>query len=162
MTSRVESNPLLIPQSTKSDKVRIMELVNGRSRVAADSLSLGEFIDQARRANGLSIRQLAELTGILKTTIGRFLLNQVNDPKPWQLMRLADVLELNAADLFLLAGQPAPTGPPTVEALLRTEFDLPEAAVREAKGHIEAIIARYQRGDATHKTTDPSRKEETL
>lgn len=111
--------------------------------MTAERLTLGQFLDQARRENGLSIRQLAELSDVLKTTVGRLLLDQVKEPKADHLVRLAQVLELNANDLFLMAGLPEPSGIPTVEALLRTEYDLPEVAIREAKKHIEGIVARY-------------------
>lgn len=127
----------------------------------AERLTLGQYLDQARQENGLSIRQLAELADVLKTTVGRLLLDQVKEPKADHLVRLAHVLELNANDLFLMAGLPEPSGTPTVEALLRTEYDLPEVAIREAKKHIEGIVARYGPAptSATSTTNRSSRKE---
>lgn len=108
-------------------------------------LTFGQYLEQARREARLSIRHLAELSGIQKTIVGRMLLDQVQQPKPDHLMRLAQVLELPAADLFLLAGVPIPAELPSVEALLRTEYDLPDAAIAEAKQQIDAIVARYAR-----------------
>jgi hypothetical protein len=71
-------------------------------------------------------------------------LDQNDRVNPGSLDRLATVLELNVADLFLLAGLPVPNHAPTVEALLRAEYDLPEEAVHEAKSQIDAIVKRYK------------------
>lgn len=129
--------------------------------MTAVKLTLGQYLDEARQDSGYSIRQLAELTGMQKSTVGQILLDQVKEPKPENLIRIANVLELNANDLFLMAGLPEPSGIPTVEALLRAEYDLPEVAIREAKQHIEGIIARYGQppASATPITKRSSRKE---
>jgi transcriptional regulator with XRE-family HTH domain len=112
-------------------------------------LTLGAVLDEARQAADMSVRQLAEAADVPKSEIGRLLRDQQERLNPESLARLASVLELNAADLFLLAGMPLPTLP-TVEALLRTEYDLPEKAVREAKAQIEAIVARYKSTKSPH------------
>lgn len=113
--------------------------------MAKGQLTLGQFIESARLDAGLSIRELGDLSGVLKTIVGQLILDQINQPKPDHLMRLAQVLEVRAADMFLLAGIPVPKDQPSVEALLRSEYELPESAVREAKRQIDTIVARYAR-----------------
>lgn len=105
--------------------------------------SLGQYLDAARRTAGLSIRQLGEASQVHKTVVGRLLLDQVSEPKPRHLIQLAQVLEVRAGELFERAGLPAPAQDLTVEALLRTEYDLPPAAIKEAKAQIADIVARY-------------------
>lgn len=105
--------------------------------------TLGQYLDAARQNAGLSIRQLGDATQIQKTVIGRLLLDQVSEPKPRHLISLAEVLEINAADLFKRAGLPAPAKGVTVEALLRADYNLPPAAIKEAKAQIADIVARY-------------------
>lgn len=121
-------------------------------------MTLGTNLDEARQDAGLTIRQLAELSGVAKSVVGRLLLDQLPEPKPDHLVRLAQVLEVRASDLFLLAGIPVPDQLPTVEALLRADYDLSEAAVAEVRAQIDAIVARYaSTAPGTHKTI--SRKE---
>jgi transcriptional regulator with XRE-family HTH domain len=106
--------------------------------------TLGGVLNDARTGAGMSVRQLAEAAGLPKSVVDRMLRDQLEQPNPHNIARLAVVLELNAADLFLLGGMPVPVEVPTVEALLRAEYDLPEDAVREAKAQIEAIVSRYK------------------
>lgn len=109
----------------------------------AKKQSLGAYLEAARVNAGLSIRQLADAAQVPKTLVGRLVLDQVSDPKPRHLIALAEVLEVRAGELFERAGLPAPARDITVEALLRTEYDLPPAAIKEAKAQIADIIARY-------------------
>jgi transcriptional regulator with XRE-family HTH domain len=111
---------------------------------AAKRSTLGTVLDDARKDAGMSVRQLAEAADVPKSEVGRLLTDQQERLNPDTLTRLAAVLEHNAADLFLLAGLPLPSKVPSVEALLRAEYDLPEQAVREAKAQIEAIVDRYK------------------
>lgn len=106
-------------------------------------ISLGQYLEQAREEAGCSIRQLVAATGIPQTTINRLLKDEVEKPNPEHLTRLADALELNASDLFMVAGLPIPQGMPSIDALLRTEYDLPDEAVAEAKRNIQAIVEKY-------------------
>jgi transcriptional regulator with XRE-family HTH domain len=112
--------------------------------VTAGHLTIGQFVERECKSLGISFRQLAVLTGIPRTTLSRRLLDQ-EEPKPDELLRLAKVLEVNAADLFLLANVAMPSSPPSVEAVLRTEYDLPEEAIAEAKQRIDEIVRRIQR-----------------
>ena len=110
----------------------------------SNDMTLGRYLDTARKDAGLSLRQLAELADVHTTIVVRLLRDQMVSPKPDHLVRLASALELRASELFMLAGVPVPQDLPTVEALLRTEYDLPEDAIAEAKQHIDAIVARYK------------------
>lgn len=118
-------------------------------------ISLGHVLNEARLDAGLSVRQLAAAADVSKSEVDRLLRDEQERLNPDSLVRLADVLELRAADLFLLAGLPLPAKLPSVEALLRTEYKLPEPAVREAKAEIEAIVARYQRPKKSTTTKHP-------
>jgi transcriptional regulator with XRE-family HTH domain len=106
-------------------------------------LSLGQYLEQAREEAGISLRQLVAATGIPQTTINRLLKDEVEKPNPEHLARLADALELNPSDLFMVAGLPIPQGMPSIDALLRAEYDLPEEAVAEARRNIQAIVEKY-------------------
>ncbi|MBZ5735123.1 helix-turn-helix domain-containing protein [Nocardioides sp. TRM66260-LWL] len=112
--------------------------------MSENDMTLGRYLEAARQDAGLSLRQLAEAADVQLTIVARLMRDEVKKPAPAVLMRLAPVLELRTSDLFLVAGLPTPTDLPSVEALLRAEYDLPEDAVAEAKQQIEAIVARYK------------------
>lgn len=112
--------------------------------MSASDMTLGRYLEAARQEAGHSLRQLAEAADVQLTVVARLMRDEVKKPTPAVLMRLATVLELRTSDLFLMAGLPIPTELPSVEALLRAEYDLPEDAVAEAKHQIEAIVARYK------------------
>lgn len=117
-------------------------------------MTLGRLLSNARQEAGLTMRQLAERADVQLTVLHRLSNDEVQDPKPAQLIRLAEALELNAAELFLLAGVPVPTELPSVEALLRSEYDLPQAALEEARRDIDAIVARYKNNTTTNRKGD--------
>ena len=108
--------------------------------------SLGSVLEAARQAAGLSMRELASLSDMAKSSLERLLKDEVEQPSPANLMRLARVLELRPADLFLLAGLPLPEGSPSLDVMLRTEFRLPPEAIAEIERDVERIIKKYDGG----------------
>lgn len=105
--------------------------------------SLGQYLTDARLAAGWSVRQLAELSQVPKSTISDLEKDAIDSPKAAVLGRIARTLEVNAADLFLLAGLPVPEESASLEVMLRTEYGLPPEAVTEAKRHIEQLLKKY-------------------
>lgn len=105
------------------------------ARETPSGTTLGGRLEEARRDAGLSLRQLAQATGIPMSSINRLLKDEVERPSPANLVRLAKVLELNPSELFTLAALPFPD----LDDLLRTGYGLPEDAIAE----IRAIIAAH-------------------
>lgn len=106
---------------------------------SSERATLGQHLEQARQENGLSLRQLAAASGIHPSSVNRLLKDEVEAPSPEHLMGLAQALDIRASDLFLLAGLPIPSELPTVDAMLRAEYDLSDEGLAEAKRHIAAI-----------------------
>ena len=107
--------------------------------------TLGQCLKRAREQAGFSTRQLAGISGVERSAIVRLEADLVDEPLPDYLVKLADALELNAADLFILAGQPIPTELPSLEPYLRSKYDLPPEALAEAQESIREILARYSK-----------------
>jgi transcriptional regulator with XRE-family HTH domain len=107
-------------------------------------LTLGQYLEHARQEAGCSIRQLATESGVHRSSIERLLRDEVDEPSPETLSRIASALELNATDLFVLAGLPVPKKLPSVDVMLRTEYGLSEEGLEQAKRSIEAIAAKEQ------------------
>lgn len=105
--------------------------------------SLGGTIRSNREAQGLSLRQLAHLIDADPAMQLRWERDE-NVPTPIYLVALAKVLELRAADLFLLAGVPLPDGLPSLPAMLRAEYELPPKAITEIRRSIEHIARKYR------------------
>ena len=107
-------------------------------------MTLGEYLEQARAEAGLSIRQLESATGIPRTTITHLLKDRIERPDPANLVRLAQALERNPADLFVLGGVRLPQGQPSLETVLRAEYGLPDDGIAEVMQHVEVIVAKYR------------------
>ena len=134
------------------------EVSSGVNSPSSHRITLGEYLKQARAGAGLSIRQLEAATGIPRTTITHLLKDRIERPDPQNLIRLARALERNPSDLFVVAGVPLPQGQPTLETLLRTDYDLPDDGIAEVVQHIDVIVDKYRRH---RQDSDETRKEGT-
>ena len=116
---------------------------NMRAKRQAGPLRLGQVLRRAREAAGLSIRQLEATSGVGRMAIKRLEFDEVERPAANHLVHLAQALELNETDLFLLAGLPVLKHTASLDVLLRKEYGLSDAAVTEAKENIRGIIEKY-------------------
>ena len=105
--------------------------------------TLGQLIRQARERAGLSLRNLEAITGISRTMLHRLELDQVYDPSADTLLRLADALELNSDDLFILMGHQPSTDLPSLAPYLRAKYQLPPNALAEAGQALREIFKKY-------------------
>jgi hypothetical protein len=62
------------------------------------------------------------------------------------LWRVARVLDIETADLFLEAGYGDAHGLPGFVPYLRAKYDLPTQAVEQLEAHFELINEKYQQG----------------
>lgn len=108
--------------------------------------TLGQVLRVAREAAHLSIRQLEATSGVGRMAIMRLEQDEVEKPSADHLIYLAQALELNETDLFLLAGLPVPKRTASLDVMLRAEYKLPPEAIEEAKQNIQKIIDKYDSG----------------
>src|SRR5579859_1106707 len=113
------------------------------SNAAQTPKTLGELIRQARERAGLSLRNLEAITGISRTMLHRLELDQVDDPSADTLLRLADALELNSDDLFILMGHEPSSDLPSLAPYLRSKYRLPPSALAEASQALRGILEKY-------------------
>lgn len=104
--------------------------------------SLGQVLRQAREAQGLGLRQLAELLETSPSQVSRWEAD-AHLPSSAALLQLVRVLELSPDDLFSLAGVPLPVST-DLPAMLRREYDLPPEAIEEIQHNIERVARKYQ------------------
>lgn len=109
---------------------------------SGQDLALGAYLEHIRIDAGLTMRQLAAATDIPLTTLNRLLKDEVVKPSPAHLARIAAALELDPADVFMVAGLPLPKSLPSVDVVLRAEYGLSDAGLAEAKRFITEIADR--------------------
>ena len=97
---------------------------NGQS--TGDLARLGSLLRTARDEHDISMRRLADRLNIAHSTLGRIETGESERPTPETLSALADVLELDEADLFARAGYGRPSSLPTLRSYLPQRHQLPE------------------------------------
>jgi transcriptional regulator with XRE-family HTH domain len=105
--------------------------------------TLGEYVRQKREEAGLSQRQLAQEAGVSFSNISRLESGFHTSPTPGLLKNIADVLDIDLAELLAYLGI-AVTGSGSLNDYLRRDYDLPDEGVAEAKQAIERIARKYR------------------
>ena len=111
----------------------------------AERVQLGAYVRSRRSAAGLGVRALARAADVNPTWVSRLEHGEYDRPDPRLLARLADVLGLDLADLYLGAGYRSGEGLPGFTPYLRAKYDLPPEAVDQLAAHFELINERYAR-----------------
>lgn len=105
--------------------------------------TLGVYIQQARERAGLSLRNLEAITGISRPMLNRLEHDQIDNPGPDVLLRLAEALELDSDDLFAFVGYRPSAKLPSLAPYLRTKYQLPPNAIAEASNALRDILDKY-------------------
>ena len=105
---------------------------------------LGNRLRTERERLDLSIREVAERTGVNHSTIVRLEQGVIEAPAPDKLGRIAEVLGLSLADVYALADYSVPSDLPSFQPYLRTKYrDLPAPAVEELERSFLRIAKRH-------------------
>jgi transcriptional regulator with XRE-family HTH domain len=105
---------------------------------------LGARLREQREALDLSIRELAQRTGINHSTVVRLEQGAIESPAPDKLSRIAEELGLTLADVFALADYSVPSDLPSFRPYLRTKYRrLPAPAVEELERSFARIAKRH-------------------
>ncbi len=104
-----------------------------------DETPLGSILRQRRLELGLSLGQLAAVTGLHKSFLSRLESGVVRQPSTDSLQRIAAALELPDTAVFGLLDDRARDQLPPLQPYLRAKYDLPDAVIAE----IAAYLGRY-------------------
>jgi transcriptional regulator with XRE-family HTH domain len=105
---------------------------------------LGRRLRERREELGLSTRDVAERADTTHGTIVRLEQGSIEKPAADKLSRLAEVLDLNLADVYALVDYATPSELPTFRPYLRTKYrGLPPSAVRELEQSFRRIAKRH-------------------
>src|SRR5579862_5961284 len=110
---------------------------------AESPVTLGRYVRAARERAGLSLRNLEAIAEIPRATLNRLELDQVDNPSPELLIRLADAVELDSNDLFAFVGYRPSDKLPSLAPYLRAKYRLTSQAAKQAHEVIQAILNRF-------------------
>lgn len=114
--------------------------------------ALAHVLRRKREALGLSASELARRAGVTTGTVTRIELAQIAEPNASTLTSLAQVLQMPATDLFVIAEWIPAHELPSLTTYLRGKYgDLPQAAAHE----IEELLAQL-RGSNRVDNLEPS------
>lgn len=109
--------------------------------------SLGAYLKRAREDDGLSVRALARLASVDWSWLSKVERGVYKTPDPRYLYRLARALDIEPADLFLVAGFGDGRGLPGFVPYLRAKYHLPPDAIAQLDAHFKLISEKYQQED---------------
>jgi transcriptional regulator with XRE-family HTH domain len=105
---------------------------------------LGGFLHDRRIELGFTARYVSEQVGVDDSTIMRLERGEHNSPSPTMLARIADILNLNVADVFAMAEYAAPTTLPSFTNYLRLRYpELDEGAIDKLEQVLTALIEPF-------------------
>jgi transcriptional regulator with XRE-family HTH domain len=105
---------------------------------------LAELLRTARERLGLSVREVAKRSGVVNSNIVRLEQGAIPNPRPETLKAIADVLELDLADVFASIGYVQPKGLPSFTPYLRSKYgDMPESAVQELQRYFTELVQKH-------------------
>jgi transcriptional regulator with XRE-family HTH domain len=110
-----------------------------------DAKRFGEILRKRREALGLSVRQVADLSQVLHSTVLRIEGGEFAAPRPDKLARLAAALQLSPAELFAQAGYFSPDDLPDFTTYLAVKHpNLPASDAAELQQRYEEVLARSE------------------
>lgn len=107
-----------------------------------------------RTRAGLTVRQLAEKSGLTSSTLSRLETGQIETPRPEHLQRLARALDVDIEDLYAVAGYLMPEGLPELRPYLRAKYGLPDQAARQLDEYFQALRDKWNQQEATNDRGD--------
>ncbi|MDP9340533.1 MAG: helix-turn-helix domain-containing protein [Actinomycetota bacterium] len=109
-----------------------------------DPHQLGDYVKRMRERRGFSVRGLAAAARVDATWLSRLEHGEYTSPDPRHLRLLAQVLEIETADLYVMAGYRGGEGLPGFVPYLRAKYDLPAEAIEQLQSHFELINEKYK------------------
>ncbi len=93
---------------------------------------------------GLSAHEVARRAGINVGTVTRLELGQIKEPRPTNLLAIAAVVGIEAADIFTLSNWLPSDDLPSFNPYMRSKYDyLPEAAFTEMQQYFNKVALKY-------------------
>lgn len=121
---------------------------------------LAELLRTARENLGLSVREVGRRSGVSDGNVVRLEQGAIPNPRPDTLKAIADVLELDLADVFASIGYVQPQGLPSFTPYLRSKYgDMPDEAVRDLQAYFTKLAKKHGLNPDEHSGPKPGEDE---
>src|SRR5262245_57979866 len=110
------------------------------------SKTLGAKVQTLRSKRGMSIRELARRAQVDSTWASRVELGRYLRPDPVRLRRVAEVLGIEASELFMAVGYEDGKSLPKFAPYLREKYELSDDAIAQLEAHFRLLNEREQGG----------------
>lgn len=120
----------------------------------SDLPELSAALRAHRSRAGMTVRQLAQKSGLTSSTLSRLETGQIETPRPEHLQRLARALDVDIEDLYAVAGYLMPEGLPELRPYLRAKYGLPDQAARQLDEYFQALRDKWNQQEATNDRGD--------
>lgn len=107
---------------------------------------LGRLVKRTRRAQGLSLRKLDELTGTSYGWLSRLEKGQMTAPAPSKLTKVAEVLGIPPERIDRITRGKVSSDLPAIRAYFRTKYKLDPQEIRQ----IEEVFDQIRRNRREH------------
>jgi len=104
---------------------------------------LGLLIQRHRNERGMTLRELAERTGITDSTLSRLEQGKVEKPNALHLNRIAQVFGIAASNYYALAGYLHPGELPEMRPYLRAKYGLSDAEAERVDEIFQALRGKW-------------------
>jgi transcriptional regulator with XRE-family HTH domain len=108
---------------------------------------LGRLVAAARARKGLSLRAVAEMTGVPHLWLSRVEHGSYNQPAPERLTRLAELLDIDPERLDRVSAGHLSNSLPGVRTYFRSKYDLTSSEIDEIERTVTEIQRNHERRD---------------
>jgi transcriptional regulator with XRE-family HTH domain len=112
----------------------------------ARARELGRLIKRARRARGLTLRELDELTGVSYPWLGKLERGEMSRPAPSKLTAVAEALGVPPERIDRMTRGQVASSLPAIHTYLRTKYKLSPDEIRQ----IEDVFDQIRRDRREH------------
>jgi transcriptional regulator with XRE-family HTH domain len=112
--------------------------------VTRDLQQLGGLIKRERERAGMTVRQLADTSGMVASTVSRLENGLIAEPRPNHLQRLAQALGIDVEELYVAAGHLTPGALPELRTYLRAKYGLSDHEAGQIEGFLQAVRSTNQ------------------
>jgi len=108
-----------------------------------ESNQLGNFVREQRERLGLSQRELATRAGVDNSYVSYLERGKYKDASQRILRQLAEALEVDPEDLYVVSGYVTPQSLPGFAAYLRAKYEMSDEAARELTEFFNVFAASH-------------------
>jgi transcriptional regulator with XRE-family HTH domain len=118
----------------------ILESSRRDKSVSRNLQQLSALLRGERQRAGLTVRHLAEVAGLVPSTVSRLESGLIATPRPEHLQRLARALGIDVEELYAAAGYLTPGALPELGPYLRAKYGLSDELASRIEGYVEAQL----------------------